>query len=926
MTTQIRRTSKLNTLVTKLHEYLAYLSDEESSTPSPDDSNGKKKNDVTDLFITDSPNEQPCSSTDSGKHSAHSKRKPSVTTKNTGFNESATFRKCDESFMNESIHGSESNVDLNSLPKGTVVVQPEAVGNEDDFRGPEFRCKGTTKLKSDVLRKRGEHFQIVSCTTCGQQVNHFQRDSLYQHPVLKVLMCKSCFKYYMSDDISKDADGMDEQCRWCAEGGNLICCDFCSNAFCKKCILRNLGRKELSAILDEENKWYCYVCSPEPILDLVSACHNVLQTMGQLWSQQRKRGKPENEKATGDDGTYKHFQKNKPTFHEKGFSVDSHGCRPTAVASRDLMVPKELAKKTKNLVEATSALNNMFLKLLQQSTENQTTIAVKLSQLKAFKGVLAALKNVHSALEEALEQEFLESVLQSGEETVHDITNDETPNASCRQSTSKYSHNHAEKESKIYHLMKLADEVSMENIREGAVAENDRLEKSSQSQIQKGGGEMKVKETTEGTSSNITGLKPPTVPCKMSLGVAAVSPSLPEKQQEVPKTSEHALGTAQKGSYNCRTFLQLNPSPHRVTKKLVVKLTPVQLQKSFESSHFKKDRENKNEGSHEGVDSTEGPSMEHVLPMENEQDSRRLPKVKITPLRRQVDNKTSLTCAQANSDSDVDGDTQTKVQDEYNMANGKKKGRMVPTVLLQTLTSEVESGAEDGLQIVKRKCLFGLNRNSLQPPEKASLKRKRKVSLCDSEHSEFTTTKNTVKKRRPKSDYTSSNESDLQTGTGNPGKRPVLKNNRKMNYTGNDLGAQEKVFLKAMKTRRPTVNSKMCQLKVKHSTEDCECSSFDNHDDEERMCTIEDPVGSADQNMKPITKRTNVLETGIFHQVSVDIDGDDPENHDLRKVDTPTVTHLKCGSRAKQRITKHSSKTGTACTVKTRSQTPPQKK
>lgn len=37
----LTRTSKLNTLVTKLQEYLAYLSDEESSAPDPDDSNGK---------------------------------------------------------------------------------------------------------------------------------------------------------------------------------------------------------------------------------------------------------------------------------------------------------------------------------------------------------------------------------------------------------------------------------------------------------------------------------------------------------------------------------------------------------------------------------------------------------------------------------------------------------------------------------------------------------------------------------------------------------------------------------------------------------------------------------------------------------------------------------------------------------------------
>lgn len=32
--------------------------------------------------------------------------------------------------------------------------------------------------------------EIVSCTACGRQVNHFQRDALYRHPVLKVLICK----------------------------------------------------------------------------------------------------------------------------------------------------------------------------------------------------------------------------------------------------------------------------------------------------------------------------------------------------------------------------------------------------------------------------------------------------------------------------------------------------------------------------------------------------------------------------------------------------------------------------------------------------------------------------------------------------------------------------------------------------------------
>lgn len=36
----------------------------------------------------------------------------------------------------------------------------------------------------------GENLQIVCCTACGRQVNHFKRDSLFQHPMLKVLICR----------------------------------------------------------------------------------------------------------------------------------------------------------------------------------------------------------------------------------------------------------------------------------------------------------------------------------------------------------------------------------------------------------------------------------------------------------------------------------------------------------------------------------------------------------------------------------------------------------------------------------------------------------------------------------------------------------------------------------------------------------------
>jgi len=55
---------------------------------------------------------------------------------------------------------------------------------------------------------------------------------------------------YNSASIEQDVDGSDEQCRWCGQGGDLICCDFCHNAICKACIRRNLGRKELANILN----------------------------------------------------------------------------------------------------------------------------------------------------------------------------------------------------------------------------------------------------------------------------------------------------------------------------------------------------------------------------------------------------------------------------------------------------------------------------------------------------------------------------------------------------------------------------------------------------------------------------------------------------------------------------------------------------
>ncbi|XP_049440963.1 transcriptional regulator ATRX isoform X2 [Epinephelus fuscoguttatus] len=261
--------------------------------------------------------------------------------------------------------------------------------------------------KDDTLQKK------VNCTACGKQVNQFQRNSVYEHPVLKVLICKSCYKYYTSDDFTRDSDGMDEQCRWCAEGGKLICCDYCNNAFCKKCILRNLGRKELSVITDENSKWHCYVCRSEPLQDLVSKYHRIMEKQ-ELQFKQRKldRGKERESKRHKSKAVKEH----KVVVNGKEHTESSE---TMTFSYRKLQVPKELIKKTKKLVETTTGLNNTFIQFIQQTAEEQGDEAVRYRHLKAFKTVLADLKKAHSALEEALGAEFRNMELQNGDEMQH---------------------------------------------------------------------------------------------------------------------------------------------------------------------------------------------------------------------------------------------------------------------------------------------------------------------------------------------------------------------------------------------------------------------------------------------------------------------------------------------------------------------------
>ncbi|NXN43805.1 ATRX regulator, partial [Rhinoptilus africanus] len=502
---------------------------------------------------------------------------------------------------------------------------------------------------------------IVSCTACGQQVNHFQKDSIYRHPTLKVLICKTCYKYYMSDDISRDSDGMDEQCRWCAEGGNLICCDFCHNAFCKKCILRNLGRKELSTILDENSQWHCYICHPEPLLDLVTACDSVFENLEQLLQQNKKKIKVESEKSKIYDQTVKFSPKrNNSNCNGEEKNLDDSYSGSLTYSYKALMVPKDLLKKTKKLVETTANLNSSFVSFLKNAAENvEISPTVQLCQLKAFKSVLSDMKKAHLALEEGLNLEIQALNVKNKDKN----TKEKKPDVRSEKNEVK------KDEGKEHVALKEDDTVKTQK---KAVSERPDSEPMDQSvpTMEQTDSKCTPGEAKRSGRSEEPQYKPNSTEA-LDMDIVSVPSSVPEdifetleSAMEIQVTSDETdngnTGTDHE-TLNSNTKLNTPikdtkggtklKSSAKGTKELIVKLTPVSLSESTvkaedQDSNLEKGskdadvvpraekcdsvKQNHNAGSEVSPEN-------ETVSLGEESDLRRSPRVKTTPLRRQAD-------------------------------------------------------------------------------------------------------------------------------------------------------------------------------------------------------------------------------------------------------------------------------------------------
>lgn len=171
------------------------------------------------------------------------------------------------------IDGSKSPLRLYDPIFSTFV--DEMTGAEVDFNltAEELELKAKTYGPKNPIQ-----FTKIHCTACNVHLGSALdgQGNRFVHPLLKVLICKKCYHFYTSGEFEKDEDGSELYCRWCGQGGQVMCCSNCEMVFCKKCIRINFDRKKLSDI-QKSDEWMCFRCNPSQLIHLRIHCAEFME-------------------------------------------------------------------------------------------------------------------------------------------------------------------------------------------------------------------------------------------------------------------------------------------------------------------------------------------------------------------------------------------------------------------------------------------------------------------------------------------------------------------------------------------------------------------------------------------------------------------------------------------------------------------------
>lgn len=445
--------------------------------------------------------------------------------------------------------------------------------------------------------------------------------------------------------------------------------------------------------MDENNQWYCYICHPEPLLDLVTACNSVFENLEQLLQQNKKKIKVDNEKS---NKVYEHTprfspKKNNSNCNGEEKKLDDSCSGSVTYSYSALIVPKEMIKKAKKLIETTANMNSSYVKFLKQAADNsEISSATKLRQLKAFKSVLADIKKAHLALEEDLNSEIqaLDAVNKEKNTKEHKVIDAKSETKVrkgeklCALERKEFSKSEAKLSRK---------QVDSEHMDQSIVVPEQRASKSTSGEHKKSDKKEEPQYEPTNTSEDL------------DMDIVSVPSSVPEDIFENLETAMEVQGSADnQGDGNSGTEQELESSSvklritsrdnrggikskttAKVTKELYVKLTPVSLSNSpikgadcpevpqdkdgYKSSGLNTKPENCGLG--EETNDNEHMFESEVPLLSEESDLRRSPRVKTTPLRRQTETNP------ATSNSDEESNEIVKEKQKLSVPMRKKDKR-----------------------------------------------------------------------------------------------------------------------------------------------------------------------------------------------------------------------------------------------------------
>lgn len=526
--------------------------------------------------------------------------------------------------------------------------------------------------------------------------------------------------------------------------------------------------------MDESSKWYCYVCSPKPLVELACACTKVMQTLERLWC--RREQKPKASKSER--------KKDKAALNGKEYHSESSGT--LTFSPKFLQVPKELVKKTKKLIETTTGLNNTFIQFIQQASKDQgTNPLLRYRHLKAFKSVLADLKMAHTTLEQALEVEFRELELQNGAEGAvghgpaeHEaiVKTEPAKQAGEGEVQSNEALDGTDGEDAADYMAE--DDVEMRDSsvpsptkqlfnESGVKDETDEMVED----VVKPDGDCGTEEDGNTLGGDVSDLDrdilsaTPSIPDELFQMVESLADSTKLAAADEAREANAAVSSPSASSPEESQPLEPNEAEGKFSgaqkriatlgkKKLVVKLTPMPLRVSLKAETVSEDKDQDG----------------HVSPVDG-LNSRRSPRVKTTPLRKSSEGNSK---GKSNGKQDTDRRAKRKTtvassdQEEEEVATAKVSSTQmdsdsdsdeVPEILRQRAAQEASSGDEvvSSRRKTKKECL---NNSAARSSEKRSTKRKLNLKTNSSDSDQESKTKKSTAKRASKKTKTAGSDSE----------------------------------------------------------------------------------------------------------------------------------------------------------------------